>query len=566
VAGITGKYEGIDPRLLNILDGVSRELGIPLQVNSGYRPGDSGQHGSRLAADIQISHLPDEQKAALVRKAHELGATRFITYDTSGHLHIDLSEANGPFWPMHTPAGTGPKGGSNRHMGSAPQWYRDTVAQIQRAPTSDPRTASTDPTGAPAVSPYDLPGRGVATPGINPTVDPYQHMGGMHPMLEQVLEQRRAPTLADRLSAFGAGALNAQGGNWFGAGAAAVEDMLSRRPEELSALEVLQANNELFELDERRRQGQMARQQEQQRQAVLEGIVNDPSQPEWRRQQAQMELMGLRDVFEAPKWETRTSGQDIVRVNPETGDYEVLYQGQGDNAPKWYGGGQPVLMEGGRQGIAITNDQGQMEVLELPEGAELRGSPGYAGGVSGAQTRATNVENRYDELVNTTGQMLTQVNSGISSVSTLLNDIAEGRYSNTGAIRGRVATLLGDEANAVLQLKAVNEQLRNLQITNLAPVTEKELELMSALYASTTRTPEQNMAILRELQRSYQRKKEVLEQVRQKIRQGVPVYQIMLDAPDLYEPDTAMLNDGQRPSVPQPGSPEFEEAREEMLQ
>jgi len=245
MAGLTGKYEGIDKRLLDILNGVSQELGIPLQVNSGYRPGDSGQHGSRLAADIQISHLSDAQKAALVRKAHELGAARFITYDTSGHLHIDISGANGSFWPMHTPAGTGPKGGSNRHMGSAPQWYQNVVSQIQGAPRVDTRTASTNPiAGDPAINPHMLPSKAADMNGPDATFDPTAlsdqqliQLGILpsNPLAGQMAQPPTAQlplSLGQTLMAAGTGMLNAgQNGNWFGAGLQAAQQSMLHQQE-----------------------------------------------------------------------------------------------------------------------------------------------------------------------------------------------------------------------------------------------------------------------------------------------------------------------------------------------
>jgi hypothetical protein len=127
---LSGNTEGVDPRLVAALQAAAERFGLPIQINSGYRPGDSGQHGSGLAVDIQVSHLTDAQKAQLVEYLHtEHSVPRYITYDGSGHLHIDLSEANGPFWAMHTPAEAGPKGGSNRHMSSAPQWSQDLWAR-----------------------------------------------------------------------------------------------------------------------------------------------------------------------------------------------------------------------------------------------------------------------------------------------------------------------------------------------------------------------------------------------------------------------------------------------------
>lgn len=315
----------------------------------------------------------------------------------------------------------------------------------------DTRMAAAAPTaGVPAVDPNTLPDRGQPMPTIGlpmPSVDQEPLPAGMtHPMLSQALGQRGSPTLPEALLAFGTGVLGSRGGNWFGSGANAVQGLIAQDPGDLSALEVLQANNELWELDERRRQDQMTRKQSQQRQAMLEAIVKDPAQPGWRREQAQMELSGLGDVFEAPKspWATEKSGTDIVRVNAETGETEVLYQGEGDSAPKWYGGGQPVMLQDGRQGIAITNDQGQMEVLELPEGAELRSSPEYQEGVARAQQRGREVGK--DE-----GQSIAQfpvVEENAFQMTSLIDDLLadEAGIQRTFGVMSKFPSIPGGKA------------------------------------------------------------------------------------------------------------------------
>ena len=120
---ITGKAADLaqlQPPLANAL----RSTGMDLQINSGRRPGDKGsQHQHGNAVDIQISHMSDAQKQELVFRLYAAGVTRFITYSDSGHLHADMGEGNGRFWPMHD--------GTNKNIANAPAWFKDVIAKIQ---------------------------------------------------------------------------------------------------------------------------------------------------------------------------------------------------------------------------------------------------------------------------------------------------------------------------------------------------------------------------------------------------------------------------------------------------
>ena len=120
---ITGKaadLEQLQPPLANAL----KSTGMDLQINSGRRPKDEGsQHQHGNAVDIQISHMSDAQKQELVFRLYAAGVTRFITYSNSGHLHADMGDANGRFWPMHD--------GKNKNINHAPGWFKDVIAKIQ---------------------------------------------------------------------------------------------------------------------------------------------------------------------------------------------------------------------------------------------------------------------------------------------------------------------------------------------------------------------------------------------------------------------------------------------------
>ena len=68
---------------------------------------------------------------------------------------------------------------------------------------------------------------------------------------------------------------------------------------------------------------------------------------------------------------------------------------------------------------------------------------------------------------------------------------------DSGPFQGLLVKLgLGDRAMGELNAQAIYQALMNLQITRLTPVTEKELELISQLWASAGQNPEQAMGAL----------------------------------------------------------------------
>lgn len=60
-------------RLADVLEVIRREVGQPLRVTSGYRHGDSFQHGSGQAADIQADGLSPLYLLRLVRRLANAG-------------------------------------------------------------------------------------------------------------------------------------------------------------------------------------------------------------------------------------------------------------------------------------------------------------------------------------------------------------------------------------------------------------------------------------------------------------------------------------------------------------
>ncbi len=76
----------------SVLEPLRMELDAPLEVSSGYRPRDPGQHGKGEAADLKFSHAPDLRVRAFVQlyrwacEGHRID--QLIVYTDSAHLHI----------------------------------------------------------------------------------------------------------------------------------------------------------------------------------------------------------------------------------------------------------------------------------------------------------------------------------------------------------------------------------------------------------------------------------------------------------------------------------------------
>ena len=120
--------EGMMPKLKDDIASVADELGLPLEVTSGYRSpsvnasaggAKKSAHMSGKAADISIDEFNTEQRVALIRELRKRGVKRFGIYSGNTALHIDYGTA-----------GLGKKNAhfmfdkTNRNMGKAPAWFR----------------------------------------------------------------------------------------------------------------------------------------------------------------------------------------------------------------------------------------------------------------------------------------------------------------------------------------------------------------------------------------------------------------------------------------------------------
>ena len=100
----------------------------------------------------------------------------------------------------------------------------------------------------------------------------------------------------------------------------------------------------------------------------------------------------------------------------------------------------------------------------------------------------------------------------------MLQRFESGEFNNaSGPISGRLGQFFSPET-AQLQAQEMNETLQNLQITNLAPVSNYEIGLIQKMWASSFNTPKQNTAVLRDLVRLQTAKEEALKKALNRLK------------------------------------------------
>ena len=124
----------LDDRFNSILTDTSVSLGRPLTITSGYRPpeynrsvggANQSRHMHGDAADIDMRGMTAAQRKQLVQELRANGAMRFGAYANSPHmLHVDMKDQRGD-GTAHFMFNK-----SQRHMASAPAWFREVAADV----------------------------------------------------------------------------------------------------------------------------------------------------------------------------------------------------------------------------------------------------------------------------------------------------------------------------------------------------------------------------------------------------------------------------------------------------
>lgn len=100
-------WNGVEPRVRDIVGYASQHLGLPLNITSGYRgldhpveaakgPHAMHRHTTRTAFDLDVNGYSDPDKQHIIETFVALGATGIGVYK-SGMIHIDFSKLGGSY-------------------------------------------------------------------------------------------------------------------------------------------------------------------------------------------------------------------------------------------------------------------------------------------------------------------------------------------------------------------------------------------------------------------------------------------------------------------------------------
>lgn len=111
------EVEGLDTQLVAMLDQARHFAGIPFQITSGFRPGDSegfdngvkqSAHMNRKAVDLRSHDSVSRYK--ILSGLYKAGFTRIGINNVHVHADIDESKPSEVFWlEPNAPVDTGPE-------------------------------------------------------------------------------------------------------------------------------------------------------------------------------------------------------------------------------------------------------------------------------------------------------------------------------------------------------------------------------------------------------------------------------------------------------------------------
>lgn len=209
--------------------------------------------------------------------------------------------------------------------------------------------------------------------------------------------------------------------------------------------------------------------------------------------------------FKVKRGDQRTSQQK------NAGTYEDL--GFSDDTAFKLASGDITLQES--DGVYRLFDETTGQVLETPVSATQAAAikSANAGAVKNAEANVAQFTKARDAIQALPADFDAIDYSQVQTDKWL--ELAEsGELDDTGFVTGLVSDLLGiqSEQLAEMEADAVQQQLLNLQITNLAPVTEKELKLLANMWGSSSFSTEKLIGALRSSKKRLARQRQFLEQ------------------------------------------------------
>lgn len=384
-----------------------------------------------------------------------------------------------------------------------------TLQAIAQRVGVDPRTTSTQDAGAFAVDPYSLPDKTMQPDPYGQMFGPdAQQQGvGLHPLVEQMRRRQSGGlNLGDDTRAYlraAAGVLGAPTDKplqWLAGG---INGLLGAQGGGMDMLEGLQTSNELYKLEEARRNAgmkqRMAEAQRSARQKLADSVR--ASNPE---QAAAIEAdlltdAAIGDIVSPSEPDAPTYG--VTLKDAQIGEWE-------DGTPRY------VTIRAANDGTEkmVPRDKGYRPVNTLAY------DPNLAQEVAAGKARGTAWGAMRPEVIQTTNEALAMNQAQLNRSQDLLNDLDAGKFDNKiGPLRGRV-TQYFDPDVAELRMQGVNEALNNLNVANLAPVSNFEIGLIQQLYANPNMTVAQNKAIMRSLVETQKRKVQMLQRAMERLR------------------------------------------------
>jgi hypothetical protein len=142
---------------------------------------------------------------------------------------------------------------------------------------------------------------------------------------------------------------------------------------------------------------------------------------------------------------------------------------------------------------------------------------------------------------------LGKTKDSLMATDRLLKEFESGKYDgDVGAIAGRIKQFF-DPQTAELMSQEMTQVLQNLQITNLAPVSNYEIDLMRKMWASPFMNEEQNIAVLKKVKEIQQAKASALRRTMDRLkRESIEEY--------LLDPETVEYYDFEDVGPPSPGA------------
>lgn len=343
---------------------------------------------------------------------------------------------------------------------------------------------------------------------------------------------QREPTMGERLASdpwlqMGLGILGASGGSGIQNIASGAQQGLANVNKSEAAIRQQQSAAMLRNL-QRQRMQQRGNLQNQRIQQAQRAATADPS-----RIREVRKLVGMGAPLEQSLRMIYPTGTSSGRTLDEKGG--VVYE--------------KIVSPSGTTGWSPVEDQeqGRREIVISDEARAKATGSGFGQAAVGAMEDAS--------------KSLSGVTTGLSRVERVLDMFESGDLDNkTGPLSGLITPYLGNENVALLELEQMNATLDNLNIANLAPVSNYEIGLVKQMFASPTRNKSQNIAILKELKRSYSAKQRVARETLGRISSGESIESIRANPPELnFEPRLDTEGVTERTSLPAGWSMEAEE-------